>query len=114
VGVKPKTFFQVTENHAAAYAERAATAHSVLPQFTALAAQTQAFHQGFVTLTVFLAQIIKKTPALTDHHQQTTAGMEILAVGLKMLGKVRDPLGKNGNLHICGTGIAVCDGKFFN
>ena len=43
-----------TENHAAAYAERAATAHSVLPQFAALAAQTQAFHQAFVTLLSFL------------------------------------------------------------
>jgi len=39
VDVKPKTLFQVTEKHAAAYAERAATAHSVLPQFAALAAQ---------------------------------------------------------------------------
>src|ERR1041384_1229508 len=70
------------------------------------AAQLEPVDQLLVATGVLDLQIFEQAPALTDHHQQPAAGMEILAGGRKMLGEVLDPLGEDRALHFRGAGVA--------
>ena len=45
-------------------------------------------------------QVIEQTPALSNHHQQSTAGAMVFFVLLQVVGQVIDPLSQQGNLHV--------------
>ncbi len=53
---------------------------------------------------------------MTNHLQQTTAGMVVMLVLLQMLGELCNALGQNRNLYLRRTGIgimlAVCCDNF--
>ena len=72
-----------------------------------LLAQTQLGNDGAVTLDILLLEIVEKVSSLTDHLQQTAAGVMILLVDLHMLGQIVDPLGQDCDLYLGGTGIGV-------
>ena len=67
--------------------------------------QAQPADQRLVAAAVLGFQVVQQPPAAADQHQQATAGMEILRVGLQMLGQVADPLGQQGDLDLRAAGV---------
>ena len=49
---------------------------------------------------VVLLDVGEKTTAATDDHEQAATGMEVLRVGLHVLGELADALGSDGNLDL--------------
>lgn len=63
-----------------------------------LLAQAQLADQLLIVVWVGLRQIAEQTVALTDHHQQTTAAVEILVVPLHVIRQGVDSRREHGNL----------------
>ena len=75
-----------------------------------LLSEIQSCQDGTIPLDVLLLQVVEKAPALTDHLEKAaTAVMVVLVVG-KVLVEVVDPLGKQRDLHLGGTGITLVEG----
>ena len=55
-----------------------------------LLTDTQLGDHSTVAVDVLLGQIVQQTAALTDHHQQTTAGVIVVLVDAQMLGQLVD------------------------
>src|SRR3546814_8357592 len=70
----------------------------------ASAAQAQALDQGIVTGLVLALHVVQQAPALADHDQKAAARVEILAMSLEMLGKLRDALQQDGDLNFRRSG----------
>ena len=68
-------------------------------------AQVQLVDQVFITIGFCFAQIIEQTPAMRDHLKQAASRRMIFPIGLKVLGQVLDPAGKECDLHIRAAGI---------
>jgi len=79
-----------------------------------LAAEAQAGDQRVITRLVLALHIVEQATALADHHEEAAARMEILRVGLQVLGQVGDPLGEDGHLHFGAAGIAGLGRVFDN
>ena len=73
--------------------------------FKNLFAQFQALNQRAVAVFILAFQVIQQLAAAANQAQQTTAGMVILDVILKMLGQVINPGSHQRNLHLGGTGV---------
>ena len=71
-----------------------------------LLTDTQLGDQSTITVDVLLCQIVQHAAALTDHHQQTTAGVVVVLVGAQVLGQLVDASGQDSDLNLGGTGIA--------
>ncbi len=69
-------------------------------------ADTELFDESTILKDVVLLDVGQKTTTLTNEHQKTTAGVEILLVRLHVLGKALDALSENSNLNL---GIAGVD-----
>src|SRR4029077_7541149 len=52
-----------------------------------LTAKPKALDEFLVAPFVLALEVIEQAPPLADHHQQTTAGMEILLMGLEVVGE---------------------------
>src|SRR5690606_34162520 len=76
-----------------------------------LAAQAELLDQGRIAGLVLALEIVKQTAALRNHGEQATSGVVILLVVLEVLGQVLDAFGKQCNLHLRRTGIALYSGK---
>src|SRR5438128_894289 len=74
--------------------------------FLFLLADVQSLDEIRVALRVFAFEVVEKTAAFADKHQQATAGMVVLRVRLEMLGEVVDALAENGHLYFRGTGVS--------
>ena len=72
-----------------------------------LLAQTQLGNDGAVALDILLLEVVEQISSLTNHLQQTAAGVMVLLMNLHMLGQVVDPLGEDRDLHLCRTGIGL-------
>ena len=72
-----------------------------------LSADTEFFDYGTIALDVFSHKVVKKVSSFTDHFEKAAAGMVIFFVLFKMLGKVGNSLGKNGDLYFGRTGIGL-------
>jgi len=77
-----------------------------------LAAKIQLFNDVLVTFEVFALQVIEQLSSLRRHHEQAPPGMEILSVGLQVLGQVSDAFGKQGDLHLAGSRVLFMDAVF--
>ena len=51
---------------------------------------------------------------MTDHLEKSAAAVMILVVGLEMLGQVVDPVGKDRDLYLGGTGVTLVGGVLFD
>ena len=58
-----------------------------------------------VLVDVVLLDVGEETTTLTDEHEQTAAGVEVLLVGLHVLGELLDALGQNGDLNLGVAGV---------
>ena len=58
-----------------------------------------------VLIDVVLLDVGEETTTLTDEHEQTTAGVEVLLVGLHVLGQLLDALGQDGDLNLGVAGV---------
>jgi hypothetical protein len=67
-----------------------------------------------IAVDVRVVEIIQKTAALADHHEQPTAGAVIFFVGLQMSRKMIDAFGKQSDLHVRGSGIFLVQLKALN
>ena len=74
---------------------------------TGLATQSKALDQLQVTVTVFPAQVVQQFTTLVYHADQTTAGMMILLVDLKVTLQLVDVGAQQCNLHFWRAGIAI-------
>ena len=74
---------------------------------TRLAAQAETLDQGAVTLDVDAHEVVEQISSLANHLQQAAAAVMILVVGLEMLGQVVDPVGKDRDLYLGGTGVTL-------
>ena len=54
---------------------------------------------------VVLLDVGKKTTTATNDHEQAAAGVEVLRVGLHVLGELADALGRDGNLNLGIAGV---------
>jgi len=71
-----------------------------------LSSQTETANQGSVTLNVPTFEVIEQLAPAIDHTQQTLSGMMIMDVGFEMVGKVGDPGGQQGHLHLRRSRVA--------
>jgi len=70
-----------------------------------LLAQAEATNQVTVALDVLVGQVLQQLSALADHLEQAGAGVVVLFMGLKVIGKVLDTGGQQCNLNLRGTGV---------
>ncbi len=72
-----------------------------------LLAQTQGVDQLAIAFNVGALEVIEQLAAAGNHHQQTAAGMEILLVGLEVLGEAVDTGRQKSNLDCGRSGVAI-------
>ena len=70
-----------------------------------LLAQLELFCDRLIPAYISGVQVVQKSPALADHHQQPSSGAVILLVLLQVIGQMIDALREQRNLDICRTGI---------
>ena len=73
----------------------------------ALLAQVQLLDDGTVTLDVYLLEVAEEVSSVTDHLQHAAAAVVILVVCLEVLGKSVDAMGKDRDLNLGRTGVAL-------
>ena len=74
--------------------------------FDILLTDTQLGDQSTVTVDILLCQIVQHLAALTDHHQQTTAGVVVMLVHAQVIGQLVDASGQDSDLDFGRTGVA--------
>ena len=85
------------------------------PRRPRLLADVQLGDQRTIANDVHLLEVVQQTAALTDHDQQTTAGVVVVLVVLQMvLVEVVDALGQQRDLHLGGTGVALVAAKLLD
>ena len=70
-------------------------------------ADTEALDEVTVVLDVVLLDVAQETTTLTDEHEEAAAGVEVLLVGLHVLGELLDAGGEDGDLDLGGTGVGL-------
>ncbi|GAE68096.1 hypothetical protein JCM18909_1210 [Cutibacterium acnes JCM 18909] len=65
-------------------------------------------------LNIILRDVIEQPTTLTNHEHQTTTRMVITLMNLKMLSKLGNALGEDGNLNIGGTRVSRMCRVLFN
>lgn len=77
------------------------------PFLTKLFPDAQLGNNRAVAVDVLLGQVVQEVPALTDHHKEATAAVVVMLVNPQVLGELVDAGGKNGDLHLGRTGVAL-------
>ena len=75
--------------------------------FPCLLTDTELLDNRTITIDVLLGQIAQQIATVTNHLQQTTAGMMVVGMLLQMLGQLVDASGQNRDLNLRRTGIGV-------
>ena len=60
-----------------------------------------------VTLDIYLCEIVEKVSSVSYHLEKTATAVVVLVVGLKMLGKSVDSVGKNSDLYLRRTCVTL-------
>ena len=76
-----------------------------IPHGPALAPDSQGFYDPHILAGAFPAQIAQEPTAPTDHLEKTTAGGEVLPVGLQVFRKFGNAMRESRNLYLRGTDI---------
>src|SRR5438270_1237658 len=77
-----------------------------------LAAQPQPLDQRAVALHVLVFQVAEQPPTTTDELQQATLGVEVVLVGLHVLGEVVDATGQQCDLDLGRSGVTGAGAVF--
>ena len=70
-------------------------------------ADAQLGDQLAVVLDVLGLDVGQEAAALADEHQEAATGVEVLLVGLHVLGELADAVGQDGDLDLGGAGVGV-------
>lgn len=70
-----------------------------------LVAQAKFRDQCAVTVRAFAAQIGQQATALANHHQQSTARVQVVLMYFEMFGQLINAPGEQRDLHLGRTGI---------
>jgi hypothetical protein len=65
-----------------------------------LASQAEALDQALVACRVFSVEVVQQAPALTDHSEQSAAGVVVLLVDLEVLGEFVDTRSEKRHLDL--------------
>lgn len=68
------------------------------------------FNDSAVSFNIVLLKIGKKVSSVTYHFKKTAIGMAILRVNLQVSVKLIDSGGKQSNLYLRRTGVALMNG----
>ena len=68
-------------------------------------ADAQSLDELTVLDDVVLLDVGEKTTTTADEHEQATTGVEVLLVGLHVLGQLLDALGQDGDLNLGVAGV---------
>ena len=79
-----------------------------------LLAQVQLLDDRAVTLDIDLLQVAKKVSSVADHLQHAAAAVVVLVVGLEVLGKSVDAMGKDRDLNLGRTGVTLVGSILLN
>lgn len=79
-----------------------------------LLTNTQLLDDSTVSLNICLHQIVEEVTSVTNHLEQTSSGVVILLVGLKMFGKVADSLGEDSDLNLGRTCVGFAQSVLFD
>ena len=79
-----------------------------------LLAQVQLLDDRAVTLDIDLLKVAKKVSSVADHLQHATAAVVVLVVGLQVLGEGVDAMGKDRDLNLGRTGVALVGSVLLN
>ena len=79
-----------------------------------LLSQSELADDRAVTLDISLLQIVQKVSSVTDHLLKTAAAVEVLFVGLEVLGQVVDAVGENRDLNLGRSCVAIVKLVSFN
>jgi hypothetical protein len=79
-----------------------------------LMAQAELRDQGAIALWTFLAEICKQPSALTNHHQQATARMEIMLMNFQMFRELIDASCQDTHLNFWRPCISFMNAGIFN
>jgi hypothetical protein len=72
-----------------------------------LLSQAELLDQGPITVDIFVFQIVQEAAALTHQLDQSTTGMVVLGMDLKMIRQVTDALAQDGHLDFRGAGVGL-------
>ena len=72
-----------------------------------LLTDTQLGDQSTVTVDILVCQIVQHLAALTNHHQQTTAGVVVVLVYAQMVSQLVDAGSQDRNLNFGRAGVAL-------
>ena len=81
---------------------------------SSLATQAELFDDRLVTGQVRLLKVIKEFSPTGRHHEQTAAGMEILAVRFQVFREVGYAGREQGDLHLARSRVLVVGTVFFD
>lgn len=76
-------------------------------RFWGLLAQAKLLDERSVAFEILLHEVVQQTSSLSDQHEQSTARVMIVLVGLEVLCEVVDTLGEYGNLNLGCSGIVL-------
>ena len=79
-----------------------------------LLAQVQLLDDGTVTCDIVLLKVTEKVSSVTDHLQHAAAAVVVLVVGLEVLGKSVDAMGKDRDLNLGRTGVTLVGSVLLN
>lgn len=79
-----------------------------------LPAQIQSLQNFLITLVVGPGQIVQKFPTARHQFQKSAAGGKVFFVTGEVLGKMVDPPGKAGNLHVGASSVAFVELEVFD
>ena len=60
-----------------------------------------------IAVDVLLCQVVQQVTALTNHHQQTAAGVVVMLVNPQVVGQLVDPGGQDSYLNL-GSSVIPC------
>ena len=72
-----------------------------------LLSDVQLLDDRAVTLDIDLLQVCKKISSVTDHLEKSAAAVVVLVVSLEVLGESVDAIGKDRDLNLGRTGVAL-------
>ena len=88
--------------------------HSSLRQLLELLSETQLLNDSTVALDVGLLEVYKKVSSVSYHLLKSAAAVVVLVVGLEVLGKVLDSVGKKCDLYLGRTCVALMSSVLLN
>ncbi len=81
---------------------------------SSLSPQPKTGDEAAIPLDILVPEVLEKSSALADHHQQSSPAVMVLFVDLQVLGEVGDALGEQCNLDLGRTRVRVVQPMFFD